>query len=82
MLILSLSVTTNFYNAAIGNPLEESNQETFRDEAMKKLPKIKKLDGKLTLPRTTIDVNHYPRNLSRFLKRARTQVYDTGIKYP
>ncbi|VDK31721.1 unnamed protein product, partial [Taenia asiatica] len=30
----------------VGNPLEEHNQETFRDEAMKKLPKLKKLDGK------------------------------------
>ncbi|EUB62675.1 hypothetical protein EGR_02471 [Echinococcus granulosus] len=29
----------------IGNPLEEHNQETFRDEVMKKLPKIKKLDA-------------------------------------
>ncbi|KAM7543107.1 hypothetical protein Aperf_G00000013320 [Anoplocephala perfoliata] len=29
----------------VGNPLEEHNLDTFRDEAMRKLPKIKKLDG-------------------------------------
>nr|CDS30388.1 dynein light chain [Hymenolepis microstoma] len=29
----------------VGNPLEENNPDTFRDEAMRKLPKIKKLDG-------------------------------------
>uniref|UniRef100_A0A5K3F2U2 Dynein axonemal light chain 1 n=1 Tax=Mesocestoides corti TaxID=53468 RepID=A0A5K3F2U2_MESCO len=35
----------------VGNPLEEHNQETFRDDAMKKLPRIKKLDGEATFSR-------------------------------
>ncbi|VDM01244.1 unnamed protein product [Schistocephalus solidus] len=30
----------------VGNPLSEHNAETFRDEACRKLPKVKKLDGK------------------------------------
>nr|VZI43627.1 unnamed protein product [Spirometra erinaceieuropaei] len=29
----------------VGNPLAEHNAETFRDEACRKLPKVKKLDG-------------------------------------
>ncbi|BHF70761.1 Dynein light chain 1, axonemal [Sparganum proliferum] len=29
----------------VGNPLSEHNAETFRDEACRKLPKVKKLDG-------------------------------------
>lgn len=52
--------------APSGNPLEEHNPDTFRDDAMRKLPKIKKLDG-----RDQVQSFFYCRNTFRSRHRRR-----------